>query len=222
MLVKVNYFGFYPLGSDIKINNIEIMKSEWYVYKKYPIIYGKKHIVSPFLQELFYVVSKTDIVFFCAVEWGLGHYHIFTVSERQSKKLSKSIDTQNTIYHPIAIHINKVGHSVRIFGRVVSGERDMNFKVADSIFKLIRTEVSEELIKYTFTNNGDDRFYLDVYNPRMVDDSELFILIGEADKIIWYWDSTEMGEVRQEYRWLDTYGEFTRCCSGEKEILYFH
>ena len=58
MLVKVKYFGYYPLGSDIKINDIEIMKSRWNIYKKPSITYGKKNTASPFLQDLYYVVSK--------------------------------------------------------------------------------------------------------------------------------------------------------------------
>ena len=221
MFVKVNYFGFYPLGSDIKINNIEIMKSKWNAYKKVAITYGKKNIANPFMQDLFYVVSKEATVFFVAVEWGLGHYHIFVVNEKQSKKLSKSIDKQDSIYNLMAVHINKAGHSVRVYGRVVSGARDMNFKVDDSIFVLIDTTISENFTRYTFANN-DDKFYLDVYNPSMVDNTELFILIGKADKIIWHWISPKLGEVYQEYKLLDTYVEFTRYSSIEKEKLYFH
>ena len=34
MFVKVTYFGYFPLGSDIKINDVEMMKSKWSVYKK--------------------------------------------------------------------------------------------------------------------------------------------------------------------------------------------
>lgn len=91
MFVKVDYLGFYPLGSDIKINDIEIMKSKWNVYKKPSITYGKKNVASPFLQDLYYVVSKGKAIFFVAVEWGLGHYHIFTASEKHNKKLSNKI-----------------------------------------------------------------------------------------------------------------------------------
>ena len=69
-----------------------LMKSEWNVYKKPSITYGKKNIASPFLQDLYYVVSKGKAVFFVAVEYGLGHYHIFTASEKHNKKLSKKID----------------------------------------------------------------------------------------------------------------------------------
>ena len=92
MFVKVDYLGFYPLSSDIKIHDIEIMKSKWKVYKKPSVTYGKKNVASPFLQDLYYVVSKGKAIFFVAVEWGLGHYHIFTASEKHNKKLSNKID----------------------------------------------------------------------------------------------------------------------------------
>ena len=70
MLVKVNYFGFYPLGSDVKINNIEIMKSKWNVYRKHSITYGKKNTVSPLLQDLFFVVSKENVLFLLPLSGG--------------------------------------------------------------------------------------------------------------------------------------------------------
>ncbi|MBR3843128.1 MAG: hypothetical protein IKM38_07675 [Christensenellaceae bacterium] len=222
MFVKTEYVGFYPLGSDVKINNIEIMKSKWHVYQKPVITYGKKKTASPLLKDLFYVVSKGHIQFFVAVEWGLGHYHIFTVNEKQSRKLSNHIGMQNDAYLPIAVHINKIGHSIRVYGRIVSGARDINFKVDDSTFILIETTVFEDFTRYAFTNNGDDRFYLDVYSPSMTDHTELFILIGKADKVIWHWNSKEAGEIYQEYKLLDTYVQLTRCCSTETEILYFH
>ena len=56
----------------------------------------------------------------------------------------------------------------------------------------------------------------------MIDNSELFILIGKADKVVWRWKSTEKGDVYQEYKLLATYVELTKCCSGVTEILYFH
>ena len=98
----------------------------------------------------------------------------------------------------------------------------MNFKIDDATFALIDTTVSADFTRYTFSNNGDDRFYLDVYNPSMIDNSELFILIGKADKVVWHWKSTEMGEIYQEYVFLDAYVKFIRHCAGEKEVLYFH
>ena len=222
MLVKVKYFGYYPLGSDIKINDIEIMKSRWNIYKKPSITYGKKNTASPFLQDLYYVVSKEKAVFFVAVEWGLGHYHIFIVSEKTNKKLSKNIDVENQQYNPMAVHINKAGNAVRVYGRVVSGARDINFKATDSFFTLIDRKVSNDFTRYTFTNDGNDRFYLDVYNPSMTDYAELFILIGKADKVVWHFNSTEDGEIYQEYVLIDTYVKLTRQYAGQKELLYFH
>ena len=92
MFVKVSYLGFYPLGSDIEINNIKIMQLDWNEYKKPVLIYGKKNVINPFYSQLFYVISKTNIAFFTAHEYGLGHYHIFSVSDKSSDKLSKTID----------------------------------------------------------------------------------------------------------------------------------
>ena len=92
MFVKVNYLGFYPLGSDIEINNIKIMQLDWNEYKKPVLIYGKKNVINPFYSQLFYVISKTNIAFFTAYEYGLGHYHVFSVSDKSSDKLSKRIN----------------------------------------------------------------------------------------------------------------------------------
>lgn len=222
MLVKVKYFGYYPLGSDVKINDIEIMKSRWNIYKKPIITYGKKNTASPYSQDLYYVVSKEKVVFFVAVEWGLGHYHIFLTSEKKNKKLSKNIDIETQQYNPMAVLINKAGSAVRVYGRVVDGPRDMNFKLDDSFFSLIDRKVLDDFTRYTFTNNGNDRFYLDVYNPSMTEHAELFILIGKADKVIWHFNSTEVGEIYKEYVLLDTYVRLTTQCAGQKEVLYFH
>ena len=92
MFLKASYLGFYPLGSDIEINNIKIMQLEWNEYKKPVLIYGKKNVVNPLYSQLFYVVSKTNIAFFTAYEYGLGHYHIFSISDKSYDKLSKNID----------------------------------------------------------------------------------------------------------------------------------
>ena len=91
MLVKVEYLGFYPLGSDMKLDNVSIMKSQWHLYNKVAFTYGKKRVVSPFFQQLFFVNSKESMVFFVAVEYGLGHYHIFKTGEKTNQKLSLKI-----------------------------------------------------------------------------------------------------------------------------------
>lgn len=91
MLVKVEYLGFYPLGSDMELNNVPIMKADWNLYKKAAFTYGKKNAVSPFLEHLYYVKTNENTVFFVAVEYGLGHYHIFKTDEKTNQKLSAKI-----------------------------------------------------------------------------------------------------------------------------------
>ena len=91
MLVNVEYLGFYPLGADIELNNIPIMKAEWSLYKKAAFTYGKKNVVSPVLKDLYYVKWNEDAVFFVAIEYGLGHYHIFKAGEKIYRKLSLKI-----------------------------------------------------------------------------------------------------------------------------------
>ncbi len=91
MFVKVEYFGFYPLGSDVELNNVPIMKAEWNLYKKAAFTYGKKNIVSPFLKYLYYVKSNEGAIFFVAVEYVLGHYHVFRTDEKTNQKLSAKI-----------------------------------------------------------------------------------------------------------------------------------
>ena len=91
MLVKVEYLGFYPLGDDVELYNVSIMKLEWNVYNKAAFVYGRKNVVSPFFGQLYYVKSNEGFVFFVAVEYGLGHYHIFKTDEKTNIKLSAKI-----------------------------------------------------------------------------------------------------------------------------------
>ena len=68
MFVAVKYFGFYLLGSDVELNGVKIMQEYWNEYNKFIIPIGKKNVVSPFMQQVFYVISKDKIVFFVAIE----------------------------------------------------------------------------------------------------------------------------------------------------------
>jgi hypothetical protein len=86
MLVKVEYFGFYPLGADRELYNVPIMKAEWNIYNKAVFTYGKKNVVSPFLGQLYYVKYNESFVFFVAIEQGLGHYRIFSTDEKNKHK----------------------------------------------------------------------------------------------------------------------------------------
>lgn len=91
MFVKTYYFGFYPLGSDIELNGVKIMQLKWNTYERFVIPFGKREKVSPNFQQLFYVETEGKIIFFVAVEYGLGHYHIFTISDKATKRLSPKL-----------------------------------------------------------------------------------------------------------------------------------
>ena len=88
MFVKVEYLGFYPLGAEVELYNVQIMKAEWNTYNKTVFTYGKKNVVSPFLGQLYYVKYNEGFVFFVAMEQGLGHYHIFMTDAKTNTKLS--------------------------------------------------------------------------------------------------------------------------------------
>ena len=94
MFIKVEYCGMYPLGSDMELDTVPIMQGEWRAYGKPAVSYGKKNIVSPFLEQIYYVTHKNRTVFFAAIEYGLGHYHIFRVTPKANEKLTAKIKKQ--------------------------------------------------------------------------------------------------------------------------------
>lgn len=220
MFVVVKYFGFYPLGSDIELNGVKIMQECWNEYDKFIIPIGKKTVVSPFMQQVFYVISKDKIVFFVAIEYGLGYYHIFTISDKKSKILEKK-EISKKEYNHFAVEINKVANGVKVYGRVVIGSRDQNYKIADSYFKLIDTKVNVGYTLYVFTNNGEDRFYLEVYNPKLVETSQNYVLIGKATKVVWRWETKEEGFQIVERRMLKNYVENKYTRNNEERITFY-
>jgi hypothetical protein len=88
---KVEYLGFYPLGDEVEINGIKIMQSEWTAYRELLIPYGKKNVVNPAFGKVYYVQKDGATVFFVAIEYGLGHYHVFKSTDKDNCKLSKKI-----------------------------------------------------------------------------------------------------------------------------------
>lgn len=91
MFVKAKYFGFYPLGADVLLQGTKIMQAVWNAYKPPLIVIGKKNVVSPLFGQMYYVANDNQKVFFVAIEYGLGHYHIFTINEKAQQRLCKRI-----------------------------------------------------------------------------------------------------------------------------------
>ena len=91
MLVNVDYFGNYSLGSDITHNGIQFMKACWNECSFPVVLIGKKRYVNPFFLQLYYVKQNKNAVFFAAFEHKMGHYHIFLANDKSQRKLLKKI-----------------------------------------------------------------------------------------------------------------------------------
>ena len=91
MFCKVEYLGFYPLGDEVEIGGIKIMQSEWSEHRGFLIPYGKKNVVDPSFSQVCYVQKDGETLFFVAIEYGLGHYHIFKATDKDNLRLSRKI-----------------------------------------------------------------------------------------------------------------------------------
>lgn len=188
MIVFAKYFGFYPLGSDIEYGGLRFMQMEWNEYKKPLCIIGKKNVVSPLFCQAFYVIHARKCIFFAAHEYGLGKYHIFTFSPNTNLKLLKKING-NDYSPPCALIVNKKEQSIKIFGRYVS-PRDMNRKCSDSFYSYLKTIEKLDHIEFEFTNNGQDRYYLKIYSGFAYEETDTYIIIASAEKIVFCGECT--------------------------------
>ena len=220
MFVKVKYFGFYPLGSDVELNNVKIMREHWNEYNKVIFPIGRKNVVSPLGQQVYYVNSNTKIIFFVAIEYGLGHYHIFSFSNRATDKMRKNVGINND-YNPLAVSICKSGNYVKVYERIICGARDKNWKCPDSFFILVETKITKDYNLYTFTNDGNDRFYLEVYNPELIEISDNYISIGKAEKVIWKYETEIDGLQIIERRLINNYIENKYIYENQERITYY-
>lgn len=91
MIAKVTYFGFFPLGAEVSLRNTKIMQEKWNRCTAPVLAIGKKNVVNPTFGEVYYIKNDGQAVFFVAIEYGLGHYHIFTFNEKSQKKRNKKI-----------------------------------------------------------------------------------------------------------------------------------
>ena len=76
----------------------------------------------------------------------------------------------------------------------------MGGKLDDNIYKLISENFEDGLFKFSFTNNGEDRFYLEIYNPKYADRSDNYIMIHKADKVVWSYIPYENSKLNNQVR----------------------
>ena len=90
-------------------------------------------------------------------------------------------------------------------------------KPNDNIYEYVATIKENEYIKFVFTNNGNDRYFLYVYDYETAEENENYILIGFADKIIWDYPSYESDTItRKQY----TYSYINREVNISNELIW--
>ena len=188
MIVKAKYFGFYPLGSDVDVNGVHIMQREWKIVSGLVFVIGSKKIsdrekVSVFGQKIYSVEETGKTVFFTAVEYGIGKYHVFLFSDKVNKKL-RNRPNSNAVHFYIAVLIDKVHSSIKIYGKYVS-PRDGNGLIPDAVFHYVKEEKDGEDSIFYFTNTGTDEHRLFVKNPKFLERAENYIIVGKAEKVRW-------------------------------------
>ena len=98
----------------------------------------------------------------------------------------------------MAVKVYKSSGSVSIYNMDPQQGR-----ISDNIYKYITTIKENECIKFVFTNNGNDRYFLYVYDYEAAEENENYILIGFAKKIIWNYPSDEPNTIaRKQYIYL--------------------
>lgn len=103
----------------------------------------------------------------------------------------------------MAIKVSKKFKSVLIYNMDPQQGR-----LGDNIYRYIITIKEKDYIKFVFTNNGNDRYFLYVYNFEACEENDDYILIGMADKIIWDYPSFENKSLsRKNYTYLYIDGE---------------
>lgn len=79
-----------------------------------------------------------------------------------------------------AVKINKKFGYLQIYGN-----DPHNGRPGDSYYKYLDELKNDNYLCYSFTNSGKEIYYLKVYNPKFIDETEDSVLIGTADKVVW-------------------------------------
>lgn len=89
MFAKATYLGYYPLGGDLEFDNIKIMQLDWKRLRR-PFVwaFGKSiQGANPTFAYTFVAEENGKSVFFVANEYETGKYHIWSFSDKATKKL---------------------------------------------------------------------------------------------------------------------------------------
>ena len=80
------------MGSDVCYNDVKIMQTSWKEYRFPVLVFGKKHIVNPCFGHVYSAKNDNHMVFFVAIEYGLGHYHIFSINDCTQRIMYRKVN----------------------------------------------------------------------------------------------------------------------------------
>ncbi len=150
--------------------------------KSYPSGYGTYDGRKYFFEETLKIIKEYDVGLF------EKQIKIYTKYINQNRKIkfkwkynddTLSFETTKVINH-FAVNINKNNSTVYVYSQDPCGGRP-----GDNVYRFLDISSYDGYVKISFTNNGTDRYYMYVYNPKACESTEHYILIGIADKIVW-------------------------------------
>ena len=163
--------------------------------KEYPFGYGEYETRKYLFENILKVIKGYDEKHHVSL---INKYTKYLNMNRKTKqRWSYNKSTEKFEIYPVASYsaviISKAINTIRIYNQDPCGGR-----LDDNIYKLISENIEDGLFKFSFTNNGEDRFYLEIYNPQYADGSDNYIMIYKADKVVWSYMPFENSESKQE------------------------
>jgi hypothetical protein len=165
--------------------------------KKYPLGYGDYDPKKYFFEESLKVIRDYKKTIYNR------QISIFTrnINTNRNTKFkwiynieTNSFVTTKVIDH-FAVNINKAFSSILVYSLDPNGGRPH-----DNYYKYLKATKTSEYFKYEFSNNGTDRFYLYVYGPKASEETDNYVLIGIAEKIVWESEIEDNNQIKRRLR----------------------
>ena len=168
-----------------------------HLMKEYPYGYGEYETRKYLFENIIKVIKGYDEKHYVSLINKYTKY--LNMNSKTKQKWSFNKESEKFEISPLASYsaviINKARSIVRIYNQDPCGGR-----LDDNIYKLISENIEDGLFKFSFTNNGEDRFYLEIYNPKYADGSDNYIMIHKADKVVWSYMPFENSESNRQKR----------------------
>lgn len=212
-LFLVRYLGYFPLGSEVLVDGVQIMMKEWGTVTPTPLVIGRANRnIGVFGNGVFGVVENEKKVFFIALEYGIGKYHVFTFSDRASKKLSKrSIKFENYSSHGTTypVFVNKKDNTVKIYGRFLFS-KDENGHVPDSFVIYDHDELIQDELYIYFKNS----ILIRVIEPKISFNNENGLLVLKAKNIILDYKIEDSNVINHVVKQFSLKGKIVEVCES--------